>query len=260
MPKLNTLQASKTKRIIVYGPPKSGKTQLVGALAEKMNLVWFDFENGKDTLFKFPEEWKARIEMFSIPDSKVMPIGVETALKVVKGVAVTICQEHGKVNCPLCKTAGKPSDPVCLSDLNGKLDTCVVFDSLTQLTNSAIASITKNQPDDYKLDYDDWAHLGKVMDQFLSQLQAARYNVVVISHEMPIQMNDKSEKLVPVGGSRNYSRNVAKFFDDVIYCSVVNKAHKFASATTYMNNVLTGSRSGVVMEEKKDSKLLEMFV
>lgn len=83
MPALNTLHASKTKRILVYGPPKSGKTKLVGELAEKMKLIWFDLENGKDTLFQLPQEWQANIDMFSIPDARAFPMAIETCLKVV---------------------------------------------------------------------------------------------------------------------------------------------------------------------------------
>lgn len=259
MPALNTLQASKTKRILVYGPPKSGKTELVGGLAEKMKLIWIDGENGKDTLFKLPVEWQKNIDMFSIPDTRAVPMMSETCLKIIKAVPGTICLEHGKFECPICKTANKERNPVDVGSLIGKLDHCLVFDSLTQLTSSAINQITRGKPDDYKLDYDDWGNLGKIMDIFLSQVQAARFNVVCISHETPVEMNDGKEKLVPTAGTRNFSRNTAKYFDEVVYASVVNKAHKFASATTYANNILTGSRSGKRLEDSKEPKLLELF-
>jgi len=264
MAKLNTMEADKTKRVLVYGPPKSGKTELVGRLAEEMNLIWFDLENGIDTLFKMPVEWQSRIEAVKIPDTRGYPIAIETCLKVIRGDEVVICEEHGKVGCPNCvdiktKTPkpGKEVTRVCLRELG--TNDVVVFDSLTQLTNSAIANITRNKPDDYKLNYDDWGNLGKVLDTFLSYVQNAPFNVVCISHENAVEMNDGKEKLVPTAGTRNFSRNSAKYFGEVIYCEVVNKTHKFASSTLYKNNVLTGSRAGKKLEESKEPKLLEVF-
>jgi hypothetical protein len=135
----------------------------------------------------------------------------------------------------------------------------VVVDSLTQLTNSAIAHITKHQPDDYKLNYDDWANLGKLMDTFLSQVQQARYNIVCISHETEVEMEDGKQKLVPTAGTARFSRNTAKYFDEVIYCEIKNRKHIAASSTTYSGNILTGSRTGNVMETATEPSLVPIF-
>lgn len=264
MPKLNTVVASKTKRILVYGPPKSGKTELVGGLAEEFDLVWVDLENGHDTLFKLPEEWQQRIELIAIPDTRGYPMAIETCLKIIKGDEVFVCTEHGKVSCPKCmdlktKVAkdGGELTRVCLKELGQ--NQAVVFDSLTQLTNSAIANITRNKPDDYKLTYDDWGNLGKVLDTFLSYVQNAPYNAICISHENAVEMQDGKEKLVPTAGTRNFSRNSAKYFGEVVYASVANKKHTFASSTTFKNNILTGSRAGKALEEGDNAKLLDLW-
>jgi phosphoenolpyruvate-protein kinase (PTS system EI component) len=49
--KLNKLQKSSTHRIIIYGAPKTGKSQLAGKLAEYYNIIWVDMENGHEVLF-----------------------------------------------------------------------------------------------------------------------------------------------------------------------------------------------------------------
>ena len=259
--KLSQKSAVKSHRVMLFGPPKSGKTELAGkiALDPRFNLLVFDLENGSDTLLKLPPETHDRIEVISIPDTRGFPIAIETMLKVIKGGPVDICELHGKVSCALCKSKLLPTTRVELNSLG--LDTIVIVDSITQLTNSAIAHITKAQPDDYKMEFDDWANLGKLMDTFLSYVQQAPFNIICISHETEVKMEDGKEKLVPTAGTRNFSRNSAKYFDEVVYCEVKNKKHVAASSTTYANNVLTGSRTGNVLESKPgEASLVSIFL
>ena len=237
-------------------------------------------ENGHETLFQLPEAWQDNIELINLKDTRSFPIAIETCLKMVKGSA-SICEEHGKVGCMICKrtlaTVQKQletSDPEHAEIRKRSLyddmfidtnlpaltnDTIVVFDSLTQLTNSAIAHITKGTPDDYKLDYDDWGNLGKLLDIFLSHLQQASYNVVVISHETEAETEGKKKTLVPVGGTRNFSRNVAKYFGHVVYAERKNKKHVFSSSSTYATTILTGSRRDIALEDSEEPSLLAIF-
>lgn len=257
MAKLTQMVKSKTKRVLVFGPPKSGKTELCARLAEKFNILYLGCENGQDTMYKLPMEMQEKIEVVALPDSRVYPIAAETMLKVIRGTEVKICDEHGKVGCPICTRDGKPVTTVELNKLDETW--VVVVDSLSQIVNSMIAHITKGKPDDYKLQTDDWGNLGKLMDMFLSQVQAARYNIVVISHEMGVEMNDGKEKLVAVAGTKNFSRNSAKYFGEVIYCELKNKKHVFGSSTSYANGIVTGSRDDFSLEDYEDPKLLYLW-
>ena len=109
------------------------------------------------------------------------------------------------------------------------------------------------------MEFDDWANLGKLMDVFLSHVQQANFHVVCISHETEVKMEDGKDKLVPTAGTRNFSRNTAKYFDEVIYCEVKNKKHVVGSSTTYNNNILTGSRSGTTLETDPSASLIPIF-
>jgi hypothetical protein len=255
--KLTDKVPSATHRVLVYGGPKVGKTQLVSELAKQFKLIWFDLENGYQTLLKLMPDVQANIELICIPDSKVFPIAIETMLKVVTGKPMEICEEHGKVACPLCKKDSLPFASVCLATT--PLDTIVVIDSLTQLTNSAIAFITKAQPDDYKMDFSDWGNLKAIVEKFLSQIQVAGYNIVCISHEEEVEMEDGRKKIVPVCGSSKSSRNTAKYFDHVVYCDVRNKKHGVSSSTVASNNILTGSRTDIELEKSVVPSLLDIF-
>lgn len=256
--KLSQTKASAVQTVLVYGPPKVGKTQLVGQLAEEgFNLIWFDLENGSATLYKLPPEAQERIDLVRIPDSRSFPIAIETCLKVIKGGPVEICEEHGKVMCPSCRTKKLPHTAINLSEVDG--NTIAVFDSLTQLTNSAISNITKGQPDDYKLNYDDWGNLGKLMDIFLSHVQQSRCHIVCISHETEATLEDGKVKIVPTAGTRNFSRNSAKYFGHVVYCEVKNKKHVFTSSTVGTMNIVAGSRTDVVTEKMEKPSLVSIF-
>lgn len=257
MATLSSKQQTKIKHVMLFGPPKSGKTLRAGNLAKFKKLIWFDLENGFGTLFQLAPELQDRIELIHIPDNRAMPMAIETLLKVMKGLKVVICEEHGKVACPLCTKDSKPSTTVELNSLDS--DTCVVVDSSTQLVNSAIANICKGKPEDYKLEFDDWNKLGVLMDTFFSYVQSAKYNCIVISHEAEVKMVDKSAKLVPVGGTSNFNRNVAKYFDEVIYTRVVNGKHVLASSTATDNNILTGSRANVDLAKIPDANLIVLW-
>ena len=257
MAKLSSKHSSQTHRVLVFGPPKSGKTQLAGALAEHFNLIWIDMENGHETLFKLPKAHQDRIELIDLKDTPQYPIAIETVLKLIKCKPVSICEEHGKVGCMICKKEGKEFTDIDLGNVPD--DTIVVFDSMTQLTTSAINNITKAEADDYKMKTDDWGNLAKLIEIFLATIQQARYNCVVISHEIEAETEGKKRTLVPVAGSRNSSRNSAKAFDHVIYAERKNKKHIFASSTQYATNILTGSRTDVCMEDGDKPSLLSIF-
>jgi hypothetical protein len=246
MTKLSQISASDAVHVLVYGGPKSGKTELVGRLAEFFDLIWFDLERGVSTLKKLPTDQQEKIDVIDIPDTKTWPIAIETCIKFMKGVKGDICSEHGKYACPQCKVKNLPFTSV--DPTNIPSTSVVVFDSLTQLTASGVAQITKNKDDDYKLDYDDWANLGRLSEMFLSHVQQAPFKVVCITHETEVIMEDKSVRVVPTMGTRNFSRNTAKYFDTVAYCAVSNKAHKTYSASTANNKILTGSRAGIELE------------
>lgn len=255
--KLSQKTLSAFRHVLLFGPSKSGKTELAGKLSEKYNLIWVDIENGVSTLFKLPKEWQERIEVISIPDTRSYPIAIETCIKLIKAQKGKVCEAHGKWECAVCAKANDPFVSVDFGSLTK--DTIVVFDSLTQLTNSAISHITKNQPDDYKLNYDDYGNLGKLMDIFLSHVQQAPFNIVCISHETEVEMEDGKMKLVPTSGTRAFSRNTAKYFDEVYYCEVKNRKHVVGSSTSYSGNILTGSRAGNSLENSAVPSLIPIF-
>lgn len=257
MKSLDQTVASFTNRVLVYGPPKAGKTKLYGGLAKKYKLLVIDLENGNKTLRSLPLEYQKNIFVLSLPDTRVYPIAAETCLAMIKGAKGTVCEDHSKWNCLVCKKNARPSEEIELNALGQ--DWIVCFDSLTQLSNSIMAHLTRTKDDLYKPEWEDYRNQGALLDKFLSQVQQAPFNCCCVTHETETKMEDGKAKLVPIAGTTNFSRNTAKYFDDVVYCNVVNKKHGFASSSTWSNQVLTGSRGSINIEDQEEPSLLPFF-
>lgn len=263
--KLDAFAPSIARKILVYGPPKTGKTDLVGRLAEKKRLWWFDFEDGIKTLMHSPrikKEWMQNIEYFHIPDTQIFPAAIETTLHVIKGGLKQICHDHGIVNCARCKSKGaEGSSSIDVGTFTN--DDVFVMDSVSQLSASAMNHIQRDAilRDNFsaKPDWDDYARQGRILDRIFSILQQAPFHVVVISHENLVEMEDGKKKLVPIAGTSQFSKTFAKYFDDVVYCDIVNKKHKAASSTTYSGSIVLGSRTNKELEKMEDPNLLELF-
>lgn len=263
--KITDFQQSAGKKVLVYGAPKTGKTEVVAKLAAKKKLWWLDLEDGIKTVFnnpRIPKEWLDNIEYFHLPDTQIFPIAARTVLKLIKGGEKNICHSHGAVECPMCKRDGAGFSSINLSAFTN--EDVLVIDSVSQLAASAMNDIQSKviQADkfDEKPSWDDYFNQGRIMDRIFSIMQQAPFNVVAISHEQMVLQEDKSNKIVPIGGSSQFSKTFAKYFDEVIYTEIVNKRHVAASSSTYKSGVMTGSRTGKELEKSTSGNpLLELF-
>ena len=244
----------KNHSILIYGPPKVGKTRLVGTAAkipEIKRIFWFDLENGIETLLHMglKDEELEKITVFSIPDTKNNPVGIETMLKAFSSKEVSICHEHGKVDCkdPECKDSEsktKFSLPACThNDL-------VVIDSGSQLGDSSLAAVCLGKPEMFKPGWDEYGISGKWLSDILSTIQQAKHtNFIVITHELTTEGEDGKERIYPLMGSKSFSTKVGKYFGTVAYCGIKLNKHVAGSSSTYRSDTITGSRVGALLEK-----------
>ena len=263
---LNSYEEVRRTKVLIYGPPKSGKTALMAKLAEAgYTLWWMDMENGIKTLMNpaiLKPEFRKNVKLINIPDHAMLPIAFDAVRQVLKGMDVKFCFLHGKNACPICtkEPGAKYSDALNLSKFTDK--DILVIDSWTQVSNSALSKITlknRQKDDEYKPTWDDFRAQGTYLDEVLGKFQVANLNIAVLSHEVDVEKDDKKEKIVPVSGTRNFSKTTAKYFDEVVYLQVMNKKHSVYSGTTFSNTVLTGGRSGVRLEDSADLSIVDIF-
>lgn len=246
-----------THAFLFYGPPKSGKTELVATMAnapEIDRVFWFDLENGADTLIRMNNEGKLsdaameKITYIKIPDTREDPIGCETMLKAIasKG-ACKICEDHGRVNCPACVKAKAPMIDFDYSKLT-KRD-ALVIDSMSQVGTSAQNMATKGKAIEYKLQLDDYGAMGKWLGDICTVIQAAQYcHIFCITHVQIMEDEVGKDIYYPLCGSKNFSANVAKYFGTVVFVTKKLKKHRAESSTLSSMNTLAGSRLGLVLE------------
>ena len=239
--------------ILVYGEAKTGKTLRVAEdLAPHFKLLWLDVENGVQTLMQLPDALQERITYIRIPDTSTNPVGIKSVGMLLSAKRpVPICTEHGVVNCPNkdCKLDGAfyLFDPSQLDN-----EWCLVVDSLTQLSDSALKVTMQSQEAGIftsgqasKAGFDEWGSQGTLLTNVLSHMQQAPYHRVFISHAEIVEEATGGQKIYPVCGTRALSAKAARYFDHVVYLFRKNNKHQAASGTTFQHNVMCGSRSDV---------------
>lgn len=271
--KLTEYKPHAARHIMVYGKPKVGKTKAYLDLLKYGYRLWVcDGEDGIKTAWAVDAEGKrffsdtelANVELIRLPDTMIYPIMGETLLKIIKGGECKICHNHGKVDCSKCKLIPNAIITTIDVDLFGPKDVLVI-DSVTQLGNSFIFHIKKNDiakgimAEDLKLEWGEWEKQGFLLDRVFSIVQNAPFNVIAVSHEELAKMTDKTEDIAPKMGTKNFSRNSAKYFDDVVYLDKVNNKLKMFSSATYRDAVTSGSRTGKLVEKENSRGLIELF-
>jgi hypothetical protein len=251
--------------ILVYSPPKFGKTRLIGTAAqleEIENIYWFDNENGIETLLHMglTDEQLSKITLFRMTDTREEPISIETLLRAFSSkVPVNICEMHGRIDCAECTKARRPFTSWCLSQCTH--NDLVVIDSGSQLGDSALAAACLGKPVTFKPTFDEYGMAGKWLGDICTVIQQCRNtNFVVATHEIGLEDDEGKDKIYPLMGTKNFSRKVAKYFGTVVYMHKKLGKHAAASGSLFRSDVMTGSRLNIALEKATDASMRDILV
>lgn len=253
----------KNHSMLIYGPPKTGKSVLVStaaALEEIENIYWIDLENGVESLLHqgYSPEVLDKIKLISLPDTSSNPIGIETILRLFSAKSpVSICYDHGKVNCVPCKD--KENFKFHIGQATHK--DLVVIDSGSQLGASALAATMLGKDPLAKPGWDEYGIVGKWLADILSVIQQCQNtNFVMITHEISLEGDDKVERFYPLMGTKNFSMTCAKYFGTVVYTHIKVGKHVAGSSSTYRSNTVTGSRVNAILEKASKPDMRQILV
>lgn len=252
--------------LLVWGTPRTGKTVLAATIAKVPHIkkvYWLDNESGFKSVFYakdkegnplFTQEELAKIIPFNVVDTKDKPRAAETILKsFTSHMPLSLCQEHGIINCKLCKEYVPFHLPGCTAE------DAVVIDSGSQLADSILnlEKTLNNYKDLRKYYYDFTADATNI----LIAIQAAKTNIVMTTHSIDISDDDGDKFLgsFPLFGSQNFSKKVGKYFDHIVYCHIELNSFKRGSNIFYKDKIATGSRSNVMIEKEATPTLVPFF-
>lgn len=265
IPSLLETQDNEYEHTCIYGDAGMGKTLAICLLSEFYHVLFFDGDKGLKTAIRtLPEVMQSRIHPIRIPDNTSNPMFFSSILKVITGRQTILCTTHGIVDCPICKTKGAQLATIALNQL--PQNWVVGMDSITQFVASAMAGINlkatgkKDTVDEFKFTFDEWGILRNITEKFGNYLKDLECNFFAVSHTLLTKTEDeKTSKLVPIGGTENASRAFAKYFSTVVNARVVNNKHIYATSSTYNQNVSTKSRSNVKLEVEPIPSLLHLL-
>lgn len=260
----NIKTPKRTHSILIYGMPKVGKTELAATIARLNaveNIYWFDLENGADTILdmyrrgRLTEQHLDKITLIKVPDTRENPTGMETLLKAIATRSpVTICEEHGKVACPVCIKAKAEVIEFCHSKLTHR--DVIVIDSMSQAGVSALNMAMLGKAQDAKAEWDHYGMQGRFLSDLLTVIQAAQYtNFICITHVQVLEDESGKDVYSPMCGTKTFSAGVAKYFGSIIYAEMKMKKHKAGSSTQYNAMTQAGSRIGIVLEKEDELDL-----
>jgi hypothetical protein len=199
------------KRLLIYGPPFSGKTHQVALLTKLGHkLTYFDFDGNAQTLAKGNG---ANINYFNCTHGQP---SLESFIKLFSGRIKTKTY-YNNLTGALSESATSPTDgiwdPENFSDI-------LVIDSITNLQEVVIAKIAGPSSLTGKLDFDGWAALGLFYVRLINNLKAIKNNSIVITHEDVLIADDKIQRISPRVGTRNKSLDISKDFTATLYTKI----------------------------------------
>lgn len=205
------MSESSSASLGLYGPAKSGKTEVVISLVKAgFEVHYLDFDQNVQSILSIANE--PNFHYYSISDG--VGGGICDYMRELRTKhSALACVQHGMLNCPTCANAGEGFTHLRLKDLTAKC--IVVFDSFTAVQESIVSkAMLVNRIQDLKADQIDMsfhmavANVSQPLWNFINKLPSVAHSLI-ITHQVDKQnlMNsDKVSSFVhPLAGSGTYS-------------------------------------------------------
>lgn len=223
--------ASPNKLIAIYGPSGCGKTtEIVKYLtASGKSSVIVDIDGNSGPIIAAPPQVLERMNYLKLRNSLQHLHAMDFVNRSMTDPQLKLCQEHGYLDCGLCKNSGSPSIMVNFDDLRNYdvlvIDSASLFINAIKLFSIKEAGLDK---DLRKI----WQRVSLNAATFLHFMREIHETVIVLSHPLDIRLEvekavhkqgpNKGEERVqayykPRFGSVPFSKEVSGSLTEVIY-------------------------------------------
>lgn len=210
----------------IYGPPSTGKTGAIAALAEAGHkIVFINTQNNLGPLIAASPEAQARVTMVNIWDTPSVTNLYAAMVKLYQEYKFRVCEAHGVVNCGQCSKSGDPVIQFAIEDV--PRDAILVVDAFSDIVQSATYAVYNKLAEatapgtladfSQKAEWDVWGGIGNALAPIIGFLTKIPRHMVIVSHAKdtakPAAKGDSPPPFFAFNaGTRNKSQDVMSQF------------------------------------------------
>lgn len=244
-------KAEAYKSLCVYGPPVTGKTEMVVSLLKAGHVVWYiDLDRNTAPFEAASPEVLKNLRYLRISDNHVTG-NIVTSLNALKVGKLVVCQDHGVFQCPVCKKA-EPPRPMLEFNLGmmGRGD-ILVLDSFSVVHGSVLRKVLAHNsitPEDMqRMETTFYAAVANltapIWELFCKPPQPV--NTIILTHtknKAPTLIKDPPPPYyVPNAGSVNFSAESAGRLLGALWYTRVGQPPMYGSSRTERFDAFTRS-------------------
>lgn len=277
MPRMDdSIDNNETAHMLIYGAPKTRKTTwALNAALHGFNVIYADTDHSFHIAKSLPLEARKRIYHLDLrsPEGKFENAGALALVKAVEQSALYYDETTRKYT-PARKI--EPDNDIALLDFSKMTSKDVlVVDSWTAVCQQLALSQRPvlDATSLHKLEWDDYAKIRLVLDNFLMNLTKLPCHVIVVGHsetyakrrpdaDPKSKPNEAVEqvRMQPVSITRAHGEGLAGQFSDALYFDTPSSMLGTMISTKGSNDFDAGSRSMPPVTKKFDEIQFNMFV
>lgn len=227
------LNKPNNKKIIIWGEPITGKTQILTELAEANYLIdYINLDNNMGVFDNASDKVIDNINNISVNDSLNKMNKATFFEQLITQPAVKVCGAHGYIDCVQCKNEG--GDSILYNPAKSEAD-IIVIDSVSAYLESAMIK-GKGESVTAKTTFNNFGEQGLHVDVLNHFVKACPTNVIVISHILQMANTLKenyTDDFYPMFGTRPKSKRCMSVYSHIVKSILDKDTYQLTKSKTH---------------------------